>query len=751
MDEKQTKGGPPDTTGNSDNHPGTDMRRILKIVVELNISRKNIFSYPPGHDQIQQSLERAFQVIDSFLQEIPSFTLGISGESLMVEVERPGTLPTVLPLDPSHVACRDLARTLKQYNLATMKIFSGLDREELHRLLSVISQQPEFVADQGGLESVFNGAGLENIEVQMIDYSKFRVTEEEEIRPQDNTETSSALWENFITHLISQTLSETEPGVSAAELEKMEPVRISRYFRENPRTAEAAKKAYEKTVAAYFSASGEGFTAPAGDSSGESGTAASDLKNWGTLIQQLDPEKKRQFLPVPFWYLTRHSDSPRVQPFLRNLPGGLVVDMLQQARQDGREISPPLLGLISRTAEETKIPDSWQKDEIKKAVKAAAKPVAPPADGDRQEDDGRKETAAQEGRFVLEDYLPTMEDAHLNIKIARLLIAFMNGRIEAEEYRIFADKLVGVSANLLDIPDFPLLNAVLKTFYTHLKKKKEKEIRNAAVAAVQTLIGPQFVDKAVTVFLQDETAAGKEGANFLMQLGPVIVPDLVKGYAEREAPDLSDSLRKIFSRYSHEVAGEAYKRLDESRPLFTRKLIGLIRIMKKRQGMARLQKFLQHENTEIRMEALETLLDFEDEQALSILHRMLGRGSGTDFSRAVHLAGKYRVQETAPLLAAQLKRRVFFKSDHARNIDIIEALGQIGSPEVLPQLEKFVRNRWPLYLREKNQAKLTLFQSLPGYPREALQSLIERGCRMRNADIRAFCRKLIKQASSSEA
>ncbi len=747
MAEDQKKN-PPASVGAEETpqQSGPALNHLLKIVVELNICRKNVFSYPPEHDQVNQSISRVLASLNLLLEKSPVLTLGITGDSLMVEVEYPGALPTILPLDPSHAACRDFSRSLKQHDVATVKLFNGLDHGEIYRFLALIAQQPDAVREQGGIKTTAKDADLPNISIQPVDYSKFKVTEEEEVsRPQDKSpDNRDDLWAQFVYHLISETLADRDKAVSVDKLKQIDPARLAKLLGGNRLDADAAVTAYESAVSGFFSDTAGDGQAPA------QGGGAMDMKSWGSLLQQLDPATRRQFLPVSFWHLNQRSDSPAARDFLRQMPGSLVVDMLDQAPREDQAVSPGLQSLIQKTVDGEALPDSWKEKtgELTAALAALPKEESPPARPEKKTQTA--DALGREAAFLVEASLPTLENHHLDIKIARLLIAFMNGRIEADEYRTFADKLIVISEALLEISQFSILTTIFKMLHTHLRETENKDIRTTAVTSIQTLMEPAYVSKTVLTFLNNEAAAGKDGVNFLTHLGPNIVPDLVKHYAGRDTPDLSDQLLGLFLHFKKDVAAEACKRFDGARPVFTRNLIILLRSIDARKTAGVLRQFLSYENADLKQEALETLLHFKDKQAHKALKEMIRSGRKNAFLQAVDLAGKYKVAPLAPDLAEKLKRYIFFKSDIRKNQAIIEALAKIGDPEVLPHLEELARSTWPLHIREINRMKLVLFESLRGYPDDAIQPLLELGGAMRHQTINAACSALSQQAGKKE-
>jgi hypothetical protein len=85
---------------------------------------------------------------------------------------------------------------------------------------------------------------------------------------------------------------------------------------------------------------------------------------------------------------------------------------------------------------------------------------------------------------------------------------------------------------------------------------------------------------------------------------------------------------------------------------------------------------------------------------------------------------------------------ILFDADYTVNEELIRALGEIGDPLAIPELEKLARSSWPLYTQSLSRMKATLFESLVRYPKESIAGLLAIGERMNDDRIKRACRKL---------
>jgi len=72
--------------------------------------------------------------------------------------------------------------------------------------------------------------------IQAIDYGKFQFTEESEITDAHKNADSSEkknIWQNYIVHLISGTLTESEGGKSLSEFGDVDPIQMAELLNQN--------------------------------------------------------------------------------------------------------------------------------------------------------------------------------------------------------------------------------------------------------------------------------------------------------------------------------------------------------------------------------------------------------------------------------------------------------------------------------------------------------------------------------------
>ena len=161
-----------------------DTRILSEAVIELNISRKNVSIYPPGHAQITKSIDRAYDVMLKLFAVRDEMTLGVAKDTLFVGQDY---------LDQKNPVYRDFALSLNAQGITAVTFKNGLDLGELDRFHRIITTRPEDILGAGGIEKVVASMDVPHVTVTPIDYDSFHLTEEDEIfkseaKPDKSTE-----------------------------------------------------------------------------------------------------------------------------------------------------------------------------------------------------------------------------------------------------------------------------------------------------------------------------------------------------------------------------------------------------------------------------------------------------------------------------------------------------------------------------------------------------------------------------------
>jgi hypothetical protein len=741
-----------------------DTRLLSEAVIELNISRKNVGIYPPGHVQITSSIERAYSVLLRLFEIREDMTLGVAKDTLFVGQDY---------FDQRNPVYRDFALSLNNQGIAAIMFIRGLVRDELVRFHRIITTKPEEIRANGGIAAVVDEAGIPHIRVIPIDYDSFHLTEEDEIfKAQSRTVAQAAekaadkpaggLWMDFVSLISAGTLARPGEGVSMKDATVIDPAELAKLLNEKRLNPAAAVKTYDTIISSHMRSKAE--KRPTREQS-------ETLRNMNALIEDLHPDLRKQFLSSAFKNLSENPAGAGTEEVLGGMTDDLIVDMLRQASAEGREISPSLTGMLSKLAN---IRDTTRQRGRERPQQATAerprRTMAPDFLPEQMENLFKREkyehyveeeydrmlkhvseraetmAASKATKFPVREYLRSFENEHLDFQIGRAVVAFMEEKIDEEDYREFAKKLASLVPDLLKSGNFSLLIDILTTLRWHLTDKQADGCRTSAMEVLGILWQPDFIARSVAAFDSWAQSKARPAGEFLLALGPATLPGLLDLYAADASPGGRRVVFDLLAAFGEPAVAEALKRLGDPRPHYVRNLLMLLRRAGTRSVLAQVRPLLKHADVRIRLEALAVLLRFKDAAANDLLRREILSKDPDVASQAAFLAGQYRVSAVVDNLRALLKGTILFESDYAVNEELIRALGEIGDPRAVPDLEKLARSTFSLHPAAMARMKQTLFASLGQYPREKIRTLLQIGERSGDEQVRKECRKLAEQA-----
>jgi hypothetical protein len=759
-----------------------DTRLLSDAVIELNISRKNVSIYPPGHIQITKSIDRAYEVLIKLFEIRQEMTLGVAKDTLFVGQDY---------LDQRNPVYKDFALSMNQQGIAAVTFIRGLDREELVRFHRIITSKPEDILAMGGIAKVVENAGIPHIRVMAIDYASFHLTEEKEIfkaqekpgeKPGDKP--GVGVWQDFVSLLSTGTLATAGEGVSLKDSAQIDPAELAKLLNERKLDSGAAVQSYDRIISSYVRTSAEKKQLTKEQSQ--------TINNLNSLLKDLHPDIRKQFLSTAFKNVSENVSSPGSEEVLGGLGDDMIIDMLRQASAEGREISPTLTGLLGKLAsvrdKTTPSQPGGGKGTAASGAGGAAKgfgSVVGTASGagtgssaegkagagpemlpehiaklfdrekyegyvEKEYDDilksvsGRAETmaATAKDRFPVEEYIKELDDQHLDFQIGRAVLAFMEENIDEEDYREFSKKLVAIVPDMLVSGHFPLLLDTLQTLRWHLSDKKNEGIRKCAAEALQVFWEPAFIEKSLEAFDTWSRTRGKDSQAFMLALGPILVPGLLEIYSYDTAPGGRRVLFDLLCTFGKDTVAEAVKRLGDPRAYYVRNLLMLIRRAGTPEALHAVKPLMEHTDPKVKQEALAVLLRFKDPGAVGLLRKEINSKDPDVSSAAVQLAGQFRVFEVTEDILGLVKRAIIFETDYGVNEELIRALGEIGDPRAIPEIEKLAKAGWTLYRKSLERMKVTIFESLGRYPKENVAELLKIGAHSDDDKIRMLCRKL---------
>jgi len=739
-----------------------DTRLLGQAVIELNIARKNSSIYPEGHVQLAHSIDRAYQVLKRLLETMPWVTLGVAKDCLFIGDNY---------LDRKNPVFKDFSLALYSRDIAAITFKRGLLRDDILQLCRVLTLDTDAIREAGGIDAVMGGNSSEQIQVQALDYTRLHFTEEEEIfsgKGGEKPELGTHIWRSFVTHLISNELDSGGQLEYLADKHKVNPSQIAELLNSGILDLKFAIESYENTIAKYLRET----------------TGDQPMEKLISLLRDLNPTLRSQFLSVTF----DHTAGKGEEGLLCAFPGDVVVEILQQANDEGKEISPTLIALLEKISycetfqaeksqsRSTGAPrassvgslsreqmkqlfhretyeayvDSEYNALLKGLISSGHVSTAPEVGIPRSNmecgDLRIAEDSASSCEDVSDKYLRSIEERELEVRLGRMILALMDKPMDLDDYRGFSERIIANVPELLMMGEIDLCHEILEMFRRHAVEKPES-IQGVAGECLLSFNSSRVAVAAAAALEHCSTDSLERALSFVTQLGSQCIPKFIELYAWEEYPSKKTALLNALVGFGQGVLEEACDCLEGAPVYMVRNLLLLIQKIGGGQSLAHVRALLTHESAAVRMDALVTLLELKDPDVALYLRRALMAIEIKESLHAIFLAGFYQVFDVVEELSKMIRLLPVSRKTFKRNEELIRSLGNIGDVRAIPRLVRLAKTSLSLRPRLLRRMRLTLFESLSKYPRESIEELLRIGAQSGDIRILRICERLAREES----
>ena len=230
-----------------------------------------------------------------------------------------------------------------------------------------------------------------------------------------------------------------------------------------------------------------------------------------------------------------------------------------------------------------------------------------------------------------------------------------------------------------------------------------------------------------------------------LALRAYLIPFLLDALNEESDTSKRKFMITLLTSVRSDVLSYIVKRLSDSRWYVLRNMLYLLRECHGQSYAPEVKEFLEHEVPLVRLEALKTLLSFQDPDAELYVRKFLKSNVFQLQKGAVCLAGAHRIKNTVPHLLILLKgkdilgKKILFKKG------IIRVLGRIGDGRAVGHLLNMCRSTSVIHKNDFDKLKIEIFRTLHNYPLAKIGPLLDYGMRSTNKDIVAICQKHINR------
>ncbi|MBI5062050.1 MAG: hypothetical protein HZB87_00845 [Desulfatitalea sp.] len=487
-------------------------------------------------------------------------------------------------------------------------------------------------------------------------------------------------------------------------------------------------------------------------------SSANPLAHFHQLVQELNPALRRQFLSSAFDQCERPEAAGGFDSVMGGMRADLVVEMLRDANARGKQISPSLLAFVRKMGIlEQPGQSSWAQDigDIQAGVQSLLKREQYESYVDNAYDEILKKFAEQPADQVLSGPMDdlrksienSLEEPHITILVAGALNGLMDASADVEEYRDWARQLTFLLDELVVLGAFGSLLRIYDAVQPCAEHSDDAQRRKINALVHDHFTSPDFAAKAVSAFHRPTRAIDTDEALALLKrLGEAAVVEALDLLGAEAAFNAKGGLMRILVHAAPQAVKEALERLQDPRPRYVCRMLAIIRLFGCEEDAESIRGLLDHPDPEVRHEALATLLNFNNHWGVVYLRQVLAGEWSEQAVRAMQLAGMYKVQEVVPLLM-EIVQRIGGprEADLERRETALRTLGAIGDPRAVSALAHLAGRRWSFAPKLLGRLKRVLYESLEGYPYDAVRELLRQGLRQKDQEIAAICERLMKQ------
>jgi hypothetical protein len=707
-----------------------DVKLLGEAIVELNLSRKNVGLYPPGHYKIIESIDAAYGLLVRILEGRTSITVGIAKDSLIVDD---------VTLDKKNPTFRECAISYHDLGLSAIGFMAGLQREDLLKFHEVLTAQE--VPSGKELVERLRESGAGHIALHAIDFTRFTFFEGSS---RAGVKGDSELFEDYARRLLDGTLG---PDESQAFVEKLPPEEAARII--NSSFAAADDAAVERLVGAY---AGGG---------GASRLSLESVQKLMALIEMLGPDIKEKFLTKTFDNFS--VDVSGVEGFLRTLTPENMKDIVSFFTKNNSLMPDSLKNVIYKLSS-IKHPDFrfdmsfggkaivhdielgedlshlFDEDHFDKYVSSGYKTQLERIVG----------STAMKSKPWIAEIVASYQDDIIDSVAAEIMIEVIeDGAIGRDDYLGIVTRLTELASEFIEIGRF---EDTLNIYTTILSHSLHGDYAHEARSTIDYYFhGEGFVSRLIEAIKLVGRERRSEVNRLVRAMKRRITGPLFESLVAEPNAGRRKFLLGVIASLKDDALGEILPRLKDTRWYVVRNMIYLIRFCDVRgTHLGEVRRLAKNDVPQVAIEAVRTLLHFKAKDASAYLKVHIESDDALMREQALSLAGTFRVNAVVPFLIEQLTRKDRTGAHPAMRAPVVKALGQIADPAAIPSLKEILESRPLLNRAASDELKAEILGTLANYPPHLIKPLVDRGLHTGNAEHRALYARLFASLTERE-
>lgn len=331
--------------------------------------------------------------------------------------------------------------------------------------------------------------------------------------------------------------------------------------------------------------------------------------------------------------------------------------------------------------------------------------------------------------------------------LAVMLELIESDLLEGEIYQRMSAKLSQLVEACADKGEFYKVLDVYTTLRTHSLQGKSG---NYATGIIRNIFASDHFNARLIDALRTHGRKYRNTAEKLTRaLRWFLVPYLLDALSEEEDTSKRRFMITLLTSARGEVIPHILKRLRDSRWYVLRNMLLLIRECHGRAHAEEIRDFLDHSVPLVQLEALRTLLSFQDKHGEPAVLKFLESDDEQLRKGAAWLAGAHRVKSSVSRLVRVLNEKdLRGKKFHIKKT-IIRSLGRIADASVVGHLHRLCTSPKLVHRDDYDRMRIEVFKSLHNYPLTAVKPLVDYGMISGNREIVEISTKLLQRHEAS--
>jgi HEAT repeat protein len=620
-----------------------DIKLLSIFFQQLNIFRKNVAAYPQQHPMIKASSEKAVSTLDRILQFHDEISVNIARDALFVGD---------VHLEPANPVLRNFAHSLFHRGVAAVTFKKGLQGEELHLFIEILSVNRELIRQKGVIEGVLSDTGIRHLGVEMIDYGSFCPIEENGL----------------------ETFQKETTGAQTADSREI----FSREF-----------------LKAIPNQSSERNTAGSKQTKGKAANTADDNSYVNSI-------KTGEICGDSFDFsITRHGGENIPPTFMQ------LLERLSKHRVSDGEKPPATTPANVTKNELNAFHTIFRKDNSERFV--------PTEYREKLHNIISSHRISEQRRHNIEEMKDTLSYHCIDNSMSLILVELFNSSPDKRQTEKLTSDLLDLCTYFLEMGEFSFLATLYDRLLT-IKSCADTNPEYGSQKIATSLTEPAFLEEVLNGLGFWGKAKYHDIRTLIGKVGMPFAEPLLNRLADEPNISMRRYYMDCLMEMGGAARDAALARLEDNRWYFVRNVVILLRSMNDSAVLPYIRRLKKHPHAKVRREVLKTLIHFGDTDADRLLLRDMADKDKEVCLCAIKLAEESKNREVFKRLLGFLGGIGLTKSELEKKNAAIQTLAKIGNAEALPALARLFWSKNRLRPKMHNQLRQEIICSLSRYP-----------------------------------